>query len=1129
MKRGILGAVLLIPVMSGLGHALRWPLANSNGPHSITGTLGEYRDTLGFPHFHDGVDITTAATGGGSSVHSVLAGTVAGLLATGGGSNFVKVRSTASAVIFVYVHVNPDAGLSVGDSVAEGEEIGQINNAAPPHIHFKQTNLAETQILNSLMTPGGGLSNYADTMLPQVSSVIVFNANSGAQLDISSPVAPGNFRIRAKAKDLQSLGSSNVGIFSIGYQLFNADSNTLYISAFPRQAYSLIEASRIDSPEIAYDTTASQGSGSNFNFYYFANNMIGLSTPLELSSQVDRNLRLCVLAKDVRGNGGNVAAQQGAKCESFRIDGTMPSVSLRKTDGTPVDNNGATNETSIVVAATDTFGLQKFVLSGPTSSTETISGALTHTHTFGSLTANSTTPYVVEATSGVFSMRLERSSGVVIAITTFEEPVSTAAWAGPFCQLSSGTYSLFIMDKAGNQSRYDFEAATETFTMTLTADGPGWSDSGSAAITQAQTETANWAFQGQADWCVADKTVPCMAIETHVAGTKAACEYYANCGFTSKIESTITFGPPWQSSQFTIANTTDVEVGGSIAMVASPIGGGGVTLTYPFGLNPGQVITGDVDFPQNNSSAWRSSVSASGESFEVLAPIANIDISSTSTLPATMAESARRNLLRLSSPKAYDLSINGGSGAFGTTTTISVSYADAVMTDTMTLQLYRWERSQWRSSGLTNQSVSKSTSGIISIVARSTSTSWYAAFSLGVDTTAPTTSWGIQGSSYGFAGIIFVSTYSYLILSSTDPMANGFASGMATIYYRLDGLSGDPFTTYSSSLSLLPGTHWVDYYAVDWAANMEAVKRATITVTSGSVTRLSGDLQVDGNLLVGFLGSGAKAEVLARAEYDYALKVSSVDGRAMMAVDSANFVSIGTAPASGRLTLAGVTLDSALALRSGNSTASISGAQLAFGFDGSPELRHALYTQHGSAANFNKMVFELWTPASGSSSTLGNQPVLSLEGSTITSANALVHIRPAGIADKELVVSNGIGMGEGNVLRWERWTPSSIAIKKDISRLGRADEEKAWADIAALKPSVYRRKRTAEDGSLVADHTGPLERGYIFEETPESIRAGPGAVSIDERLINAELALKAAMRRIEELKARIKKAKERGR
>ncbi|TBR18756.1 hypothetical protein EPO15_14980 [bacterium] len=385
------------------------------------------------------------------------------------------------------------------------------------------------------------------------------------------------------------------------------------------------------------------------------------------------------------------------------------------------------------------------------------------------------------------------------------------------------------------------------------------------------------------------------------------------------------------------------------------------------------------------------------------------------------------------------------------------------------------------------------------------------------DASAPVTSWSIQGSSYGFAGTTFVSTYSYLVLSSTDPTVNGFASGLATTYYRINGLPGDAFIAYTSSLSFLPGTSWVDFYSVDWAGNVESVKRATITVTAGSVTNLSNSLQVDGNLLIGFLGSGAKSEVVARAEYDYALMVSSTDGRAMLAVDNANFVSVGTAPASGRLTLAGVSQDTALALRSGNSTAAVTGAQIAFGYDGTSDLRHALYTQHGSASYNNKLVFKLWTPATGSSSTLGNLTVLSLEGSSITAAGALVHIMPAGLAENELVVSNGAGLGLGNVLRWERWQPSASIFKTGIERLGPKDEGKAWADVMSLKPARFRRKANGPDA--------PLERGYIYEELPKSVQAERGGIAVDERLVNAELALKAAIREMTALEERLKKLK----
>lgn len=722
-----------------------------------------------------------------------------------------------------------------------------------------------------------------------------------------------------------------------------------------------------------------------------------------------------------------------------------------------------------------------------------------------------------DSASGICSMSLSGPPGFTSISITLPQPASLVAWAAPFCQLSSGTYTLLVTDCGGKTGSYNFTAATKTLAVTLTASGPlGWSDSNSVGVSVDQIQSTNWGFRAETQTCSTELTEVCKRMQTSLNGATAECNYWENCGFLSKVMSTITFNPPWQSTGYSIANVT---VGTAAASADPPIvirtGGASVTTSTP--LASGESITGYISVPQTPKTVWRSTITAE---IEILAPLADIRISSTPT-PADMAAAAQHSLQRQSSPGSYELSVNSATGVFGTTITINLIYLDSVNTDTTTARLFRWEGTRWSSAGLTNQSVAKSSSGLITIIARSTGTSWYAAFFQATDASAPVTTWSIQGSSYGYAGITIVSTYSYLVFSATDPVVNGFNSGLATTYYRIDGLEGDRYTAYLSSIPAPFGTHWVDYYSTDFAANSEAVKRITFTVTAGDITLITeGDLTFDANLLVGFYGSGAKTEVVARAEYDYTLLVSSVDGRAMLAVDNVGLVSIGTAPAVGRLTLAGVPQDTALALRSGNSTASVAGAQLAFGFDGSGDLRHRIYTQHGSAANFNKMVFALWTPASGSSSTLGALPVLSLEGSTITPVNALVHVMPAGVADKELVVSNGSAMGEGDVLRWERWVPSAAVLKKDIKRLGKADEEKAWDDIASLKPVAFRRKSGGAEA--------PMERGYIYEETPSSIRDGPGAASVDERLVNAELALKAAMRRVADLKGRIKKLKEAG-
>lgn len=159
--------------------------------------------------------------------------------------------------------------------------------------------------------------------------------------------------------------------------------------------------------------------------------------------------------------------------------------------------------------------------------------------------------------------------------------------------------------------------------------------------------------------------------------------------------------------------------------------------------------------------------------------------------------------------------------------------------------------------------------------------------------------------------------------------------------------------------------------------------------------------------------------------------------------------------------------------------------------------------------------------------------MLSLQGSTITTVGALVEVRPANVPgdppNAELEVSNGVTTGGGYILRAEAITSSSSRFKKDISYLTRKDEEQAYKDVAALKPAMFRRKKIGKDGVAHPDPSAPLERGLIFEETPQSVRGRPGEIILDERLVNAEMALKAAMRRIDELTARLKRLKEEGR
>ena len=594
-----------------------------------------------------------------------------------------------------------------------------------------------------------------------------------------------------------------------------------------------------------------------------------------------------------------------------------------------------------------------------------------------------------QATTGVCGMTMTNPDA---SSTTVQFAASTIAAWGPFVG-ALGTYSIEVDGCNGTQSSFSFYFSTASAAnLAICATHP---------IEGTKCNTAN---PNPSETNVGNGYGEVVGFSHHSALDLGA--YYQLQVEGQAITSlggpngyTSTFSDPVaRSRSFTVTNTTSTTQDGDISITAHVRDGANdytADVSFSSGIAGSGIITGRVFIVEVGQN-----YTATSTSMTFTSRLNGLSVSLQSVASDFLTAAYRQGLYLLGFPHA----VAGSDFVLvqaGTMTFTALDPGTQPAVSTSTLKVYSWTGSSWTLMGIGQTSVTKSTTTqVVTAVANSVRSGTYAMLFSVTDASAPATSWSIQGSSYGFAGTVFVSTYSYLVLSSTDPTVDGFASGLATTYYRVDGLPGDAFTSYSSSLTFLPGTHWVDFYAVDWAGNSGVVQRATITVTAGSVTKLSADLQVDGNLLVGLLGSGAKAEVVARAEYDYALMVSSVDGRAMLAVDNANFASIGTAPASGRLTLAGVTQDTALALRSGNSTAAVTGAQLAFGFDGSGDLRHRVYTQHGSAANFNKMVFSLWTPATGSSSTLGNLPVLSLEGSTITTANALAHVMPAGIADK---------------------------------------------------------------------------------------------------------------------------------
>jgi hypothetical protein len=90
------------------------------------------------------------------------------------------------------------------------------------------------------------------------------------------------------------------------------------------------------------------------------------------------------------------------------------------------------------------------------------------------------------------------------------------------------------------------------------------------------------------------------------------------------------------------------------------------------------------------------------------------------------------------------------------------------------------------------------------------------------DNTPPQTQLTVSSGAYTvIGGTTYLTSASYLVLTSTDPVVNGYASGVKYTEYRIDSNS---WTVYSSSIPLsgyAEGSHTIDYQSVDSAGNTE--------------------------------------------------------------------------------------------------------------------------------------------------------------------------------------------------------------------------------------------------------------------------------------------------------------------
>lgn len=623
----------------------------------------------------------------------------------------------------------------------------------------------------------------------------------------------------------------------------------------------------------------------------------------------------------------------------------------------------------------------------------------------------------------------------------------------------------------------------------------------------------------QASFLAVADTTSCGIFAVTAGGKTLTCNQ--PCG-GCQVQYSASFGPPAQSYSWQVTNispnpfTSAITFTGGVAGYTNQITFNAAP--HPYTLSAGASLSGNVTIPEVSNATYTYTLYAS--TLSVSSPYIGVILSTRAALTGAEEYARLRQVLRRSG-HIVEVTADGGAAVFNSTMTLRLEYTDASV-DTTTARMYRLSGSTWESSSMFNQTISRS-SNDITAVGLSTFTSTFVVFFDGHDSSAPVTTFAIQGSSFIFDQALFISTDAFIVLTATDPAVSGYASTVASITYRLDPSPGSPFSIYSSSISLPLGTHVFEYRSLDYAGNTEVVQTTTFTVTAGTAFRTANTAQTPGIFLNGFSGSSAKLEIESRGENATTLLISSVNRLGLLSVDNIGEVGIGVTP---RANLNIGVAPIALQLRSGNSTSAVTSNQIALGYNGDYSMRHLMRTEHSTAAHGNKLDFLVWNTGAGSTMTVASLNTLSLQGITAASGGSF-HVQPVGEPDAEVEVSNGLSTGGGTMQRLQVVAPSSRRFKTDIKDQREKDENQALSDVAALKHAKFRYLTRRKDGSLIEDPAQPLHTGLIYEEAPDSIRDGKDALSTSERLVNVEMALKASMRRLEELQKRYDELKAR--
>lgn len=1125
---------------------------------SISSVFGEARTSSapGFRfRFHTGVDIPTQCPNT-KNVYALKAGTVQYVPECTSVDQCRRVLA-ADGTTFDYIHLDPATVVAVNTTVAVNDTIGTVQSG-PLHLAETYTIGGTRYAINpqrqgaldfidadttefKTITIGG----VTDSVIPIVESGL---GNDGQQTSTQPFTYRGNVYygtgqadiiVTASGKPGTCGSSCRKGLFIMGYEILGG--------GFPLR---LIQSgwSNIAMWTI-YDDQSRAKEGTDMVFFNqnsssisdFATNMKLSGNPAQqaIDSTWDTTqtpegaARICGRIKNYPSGSERI------NCVDGYVDRSGPTITMSNAGGTVADG-GATSTATITVQGVDPGGIYSIKVAKSDvsySSTNYVSGVQT--------TASNTFPdspnTLIDGTYNVTVVDLagNQASGIMVVRTSppsvsgknahrdtlppnpahfgssntlagfCEDPsgissisvdgsatsfscdpvrVTTSAYS-PFYQVAPGAHSVTCTNCAGLSATKNFSVDIGTHYFTLKYDG---------------NEGTQQFFDPAAPKHTTLKisATPCGTLEHFCQSLTLTPRDY--CHYTGSAHETGFSLPTPQDKDFTVSSSTDPPYQCATTITATvPDAPGSVnlTLTPP---NNGEKKYGHIilsEFQQNASTGPPAGPCTASAPPNFITMVA-CDIGN--YFPAT------QRLVRMLVPGAA-CCLHGSDLIFNSSSTVSFSFQapTGINFSTTTLTLYQYDGVNWSTATVPNHYVTEDSSGVVTASATLQQTGTFAAFFQAPDSSAPLTSiWFQTTSSFSFDRTLFVSTDAFAVLVATDPVVSGYASTVATTYFRLDAATPTAsYSIYSSSIPLSIGLHALEYYSVDWAGNQEAVRISTFLVTTGTQLHETGSIKTPGRLVAGFLDYGYQADIQSGAQWPITMSISSPNANGTLTATNIGAVGLNNISPQAHLDVQGYpnTAETNLALRSGNSSGTTTSVQISFGYNGDASMRHAFVTQHSTGVYGNRLDMLVWGPGTGSTATIASLDVMALQAINSTSGGS-VHAHPAGTPDVELEISDGLLTGGGTLHRFRALTPSSRKIKSDIEYLSEKDQAQALADVLALKPASFRFKSG-----------GPLRKGLLYEDTPASIR-GPGtSVLLTDRIVNLEMALKKEIARYEAL------------